>query len=115
MDIKELTDRYIKFRDERDWKQFHSPKNLAISLCIEASELLELFQWKNDEEIAADMNSDKKVRFEEEAADVAAYLFMLCHEADIDLEKAILDKIKKNDEKYPVEKSRGSSKKYSEL
>lgn len=114
-DIKKLTEMFIRFRDDRDWKQFHSPKNLAISLCIESSELLELFQWKNDEEIEADINSDKKIKFEEEVADVASYLFMLCNEVNIDLEKAIINKIKKNNEKYPVEKSKGSSKKYNEL
>lgn len=116
MKLDELTNKIIKFRDERDWKQFHNPKDLAISLSIEAAELLERFQWKSNEEVEVLLkNSDKKKKVAEEIADVGNYLLLLCHELDIDLFQAIDEKLKENDEKYPVEKSKGNSNKYNEL
>jgi NTP pyrophosphatase (non-canonical NTP hydrolase) len=114
-DLEKLTNMFVEFRNDRDWKQFHTLKNLAMSLSIESGELLELFQWKNDTEIANFINSDKKYLLEDEAADVAAYLLLLCHDAGIDLETAIIKKIEKNDKKYPVNKSKGNAKKYTEL
>ncbi len=97
-----------KFRDERDWEQFHNPKDLSIALSIEANELLEQFLWKNHE----DANKDK---LKEELADVFAYAFLLADKLDLDVEKIVLEKIKFNAEKYPVEKAKGTAKKYDEL
>jgi len=101
----------IAFRDERDWKQFHKPKDLAISLTLEASELLELFQW----EAADGVPEGKREALRDELADVMIYALTLAHDLGIDVEAAIRDKMRKNAAKYPVEKSRGSSKKYTEL
>ena len=97
-----------KFRDARDWDQFHNPKDLAIALSIEANELLELFLWKN----SADANRDK---LKEELADVFAYAFLLADKLELDVEKIVLEKIAKNSEKYPVNKAKGNAKKYNEL
>jgi len=96
------------FRDERNWQQFHNPKDLALALSIEASELLEAFLWKTPE--TADPNKVK-----EELADVLAYALLLSDVYAFDIEEIILEKIKKNEEKYPVEKSKGTAKKYNEL
>lgn len=109
--LKEITKKVIAFRDKRDWKQFHNPKDLAISLSLEASELLENFQWKTSDEAITDNREDIK----DELADVATYALMLAHELNIDLEQAILDKLEKNIKKYPVNKAYGSKKKYTEF
>ena len=101
----------LQFRDERDWSQFHDPKNLAIALSIEAAELNELFLWKNGSEIESVAVS----RVREELADVFAYALMLADKYDLDPEEIVLKKIAANREKYPVEKSRGSAAKYTEL
>ena len=101
----------LQFRRARDWEQFHLPKNLAISLALEASEVLELFQWTKDNALTP----DKKGLLAEELADVYYYLLLLAHEADVDLRKAFASKMKKNRKRYPVSKARGSSKKYTEL
>ena len=107
-DIKEITEALLKFRNERDWEQFHNPKDLAMALNIEAAELLENFLWKSHEE------ADKeKVR--EELADVLAYAFLLAEKYGFDVKEILLQKIKKNGEKYPVEKAKGTAKKYNEL
>ncbi|UKS26637.1 nucleotide pyrophosphohydrolase [Paenibacillus sp. HWE-109] len=100
----------IEFRDERDWKQFHNPKDLAISLTLEASELLENFQWKDSSE-ALKQNMEQ---IKDELADVLIYSLMIAHDLEIDIESAILNKIDKNAKKYPVDKSKGTAKKYSE-
>jgi NTP pyrophosphatase (non-canonical NTP hydrolase) len=107
-DIKEITEALIKFRNERDWEQFHNPKDLAVALSIEASELLENFLWKSHEE--ADMEKVK-----EELADVLAYSFLLAEKYGFNVKDILLEKIKKNGEKYPVEKAKGTAKKYNEL
>ena len=99
---------HTKYANDRDWEQFHNPKDLAIALSIESSELLELFLWKNPDE--ADL---KKIK--EELADVFAYAFMLSAAYDLDVLKIIDHKIKKNELKYPISKSKGSSKKYTKL
>ena len=104
---KELIDKLLKFRDDRDWKQFHSGENLAKALIIEAAELLELFQWKH--EIV-----DKK-RMAEELADVFLYATLLAETYNLDIKKIMLDKIAINEIKYPVDKSKGNNKKYNEL
>ena len=110
----ELLARLIEFRRERDWEQFHTPKDLAISLSLEVSELLEWFQWKTNDEIKAKLDSDKREELEDEVADVVAYLSYLCHDVGIDINKAVASKIEKNALKYPVDKSKGRSDKYNE-
>jgi len=110
----DVLQRLIAFRQERDWEQFHKPKDLAISLSIEASELLEWFQWKSDEQIADKLLSDKRVDLEDEVADVAAYLAYLCHDVGIDINHVLSAKITKNAEKYPIDKVKGRSDKYNE-
>ena len=109
--MDDLLKNILKFRNERDWEQYHTPRNLASSLSIEAAEVLEIFQWKMNEELT---DQDKE-RLQEELADVFYYLLLLAHTSDIDLKKALLDKIRINAEKYPVEKSKGKSTKYTEL
>src|SRR3989338_6945685 len=100
-DIKQLTEKIKKFRDERDWMQFHNHKDMAISLCLEAAEVLEHFQWKKPEEV--DAHAEKcKDEIAEELADVAMYLFELADNLQIDLPKAIEAKLAKNFRKYPV-------------
>lgn len=109
--LKQLQRRIIEFRDERDWKQFHNPKDLAISLSIEVGELLENFQWKSSEEAI----ESRLENIKDELADVVIYAILLSDALEVDLEQIISDKIKKNEEKYPIEKSFGSKKKYNEL
>ncbi|MDR6546272.1 NTP pyrophosphatase (non-canonical NTP hydrolase) [Chryseobacterium rhizosphaerae] len=105
---KSTIEKLIKFRDERDWEQFHNSKDLALALSIEASELLEIFLWKKNE----DFNKDK---LEEELADVFMYGLLLAHKNNIDINTIILKKLQRNNEKYPVEKAKGKSTKYDEL
>jgi NTP pyrophosphatase (non-canonical NTP hydrolase) len=107
-DIKKITEELIKFRNDRDWEQFHNPKDLALAISIEAGELLELFLWKS----AKDAKPEK---VKEELADVFAYAFLLADKYDFDVKDIVLEKIKKNGEKYPVEKAKGTAKKYNEL
>jgi dCTP diphosphatase len=102
------------FREERDWKKFHNPKDLALSLVLEATEVLEHFQWKNGEQIDNHVKN-KKSEIKEELADVYYWLLTLSHDLDIDLNEALEDKLIKNEEKYPIDKARGNSKKYTEL
>lgn len=99
------------FRDERDWRQFHNEKDLAISISLEAAELLELFQWNSSEETT----QTKRNELEDELADIMIYSMMLASNLDLDVEEIILNKLKKNNEKYPVEKSRGNKEKYTDL
>jgi len=110
----ELLQQLIDFRKDRDWEKFHTPKNLAVSLSIETAELLEWFQWANDEDIKAKLKSDKRVALEDEVADVVAYLSYLCHDVGIDIDKVVAAKIVKNKQKYPIEKVKGRSNKYDE-
>lgn len=98
----------VDFRDERDWEQFHNPKDLALALSIEAAELNELFLWKKSEEANVEKVKD-------ELADVLAYALLLADKYNFDINEIVLNKIKKNAEKYPVDKSKGTSKKYNEL
>ncbi|WP_044893675.1 nucleotide pyrophosphohydrolase [Bacillus alveayuensis] len=109
--MKHIQQKIIEFRDARNWRQFHNPKDLAISLSLEAGELLENFQWKSSEE-AVQANFEN---IKDEIADVIIYALLLSHELGIDVEEAITNKIKKNEQKYPIEKSFGSKKKYNEL
>lgn len=109
--MKKLMNRINQFRDERDWRKFHNEKDLAISISLEASELLELFQWKKSEEVVE--KSLQEIR--EELADVFIYSFMMADNLNLDVEEIIKSKLDLNEQKYPVEKSRGSNKKYNEL
>jgi len=114
--IKKLTELLIKFRNEREWKQFHTPLNVAISLQLEVAEVLEQFQWKSNDQFLKDYeNPKKREQMEEEVADVFAYLLLLAHTLNIDLEKAFLNKMRKNKMKYPVEKAKGKATKYTKL
>lgn len=114
--LQDLTDRLIAFRDERDWRRFHSLKNLVLSLNLEAAELLELGQWKDDAEIEAAVSDPAfRARLAEEAADVLLYLLLICERAGIDLARAASDKIEVNAAKYPVDKARGNARKYTDL
>ena len=110
-DIREIITALKKFRDERDWEQFHDSKNLATAISIEAAELNELFLWKTVEE-CEEVNKEK---LKEELADIFAFAFLLAERHKLDVKEIILSKIKKNGEKYPVEKAKGSAKKYNEL
>jgi len=110
----ELCERLLEFRKERDWEQFHTPKELAIALVLEVSELLETFQWKNDQEVLELLRGPSRERLLEEVADIATYLFYLCHDLGIDLNSAVDSKLTKNEIKYPVDKVRGCAKKYNQ-
>ena len=115
MEISDLVKKALFFRDERNWKQFHTPKNLLISLGAEMGELMECFQWKSDEEIMEMINSDSLDAVGDEIADVGIYLFDLCDSLGLDFEEVILKKLEKNEEKYPISKCFGIAKKYTEL
>ena len=107
-EIKEIIEALIKFRNDRDWEQFHNPKDLVLAINVEAGELLELFLWKS----ASEANQEK---IREELADVFAFAFMLAEKYNFDVKEIVLEKIRRNGEKYPVEKAKGTSKKYNEL
>lgn len=111
-DIKELTDRILKFNEARDWKQFHNPKDLALSLVLEAAEVMEHFQWKNSEEMVEYLKSHKD-DVGEELADVLYWVLLMSHDLDIDIKLALENKMKKNELKYPVDKAKGKSDKYT--
>lgn len=113
-EIKTITSKIKKFRDDRNWMQFHDPKNMAISIILEASELLEHFQWKTKEEVYEYLKANKN-DVKEEVADIAMYLFELADNLGIDLIKAMEQKLKKNAKKYPVAKAKGSNLKYNKL
>ncbi len=113
-EIKQITEKIKKFRDERDWKQFHNHKDMALSLVLEAAEVLEHFQWKSPAEVEGHAQASKD-EISEELADVAMYLFELADNLGIDLSRAIEFKIKKNAEKYPVAKAKGKHTKYNKL
>ena len=107
----ETIQRVLRFRDERDWRQFHTPKDLAISMSLEAAELLELFQWSGT-------NLDcphKREKLREELADVLSYCILMADVCGLDLDEIMNEKVRKNEAKYPVEKARGSAAKYTEL
>ena len=111
MNLPELTQALLQFRDERNWAQFHTLRNLIVSLNLEAAELLELTQWKSEEEMLG--ISGEALR--DECADVLLYLLLIADKAGINLEEAARNKLRKNAAKYPVEKSYGSSRKYTQL
>lgn len=107
-DIEEIRQKIVRFTEERDWDQFHNGKDLALALSIEASELNELYLWKRPEDVDVD-------KVKEELADVFNYAFLIADKYNLDIKKIILDKLARNAEKYPVEKSKGNARKYNEL
>lgn len=113
-DIKQLTDLVIKFRDARDWKQFHNPKDTALSLVLEATEVMEHFQWKNPEEIDAYIKSHKS-EIADELADVLYWVLLMSNDMNIDIAKEFKEKMIKNERKYPIKKAKGQHKKYTDL
>jgi dCTP diphosphatase len=113
-EMKAITEKIKKFRDDRDWMQFHDPKNMAVSIILEASELLEHFQWKTIEEVE-EYSKQNHGEIQDEIADIALYLFELADNLGIDLIKAMEEKLAKNAQKYPVEKAKGKHTKYNKL
>ncbi len=108
---EETINKILKFRDDRDWKQFHNPKDLAISISLEAAELLEVFQWSG-----ADVsNEGKQDKIKEELADVVNYCVLMADACELDLNEIVQEKIKINERKYPVEKAKGRRDKYDKL
>ena len=108
---QETMNEVLKFRDDRDWKQFHNPKDLAISISLEAAELLEVFQW-SAEDVTCENKMDK---IKEELADVVNYCILMADACGLDLDEIVREKIKVNEKKYPVEKAKGKSTKYDKL
>lgn len=114
--LQELTSQLLEFRDERDWRQFHSLKDLILSLHLESGELLELTQWKPEDQFEVEAQGEEmRQRLEEECADVLNYLLLVAERAGIDLQQAAAAKIAANAAKYPVSKSKGRSTKYTKL
>lgn len=114
MNIVNIQTKLQEFSKNREWDKYHSPKNLVMALSGEIGELNEIFQWLNEKE-SENLSNKNKDSTKDEIADIAIYLINLCMKLDINLEDAILDKIKKNEEKYPIEKIKGNFKKYTEL
>jgi len=110
----ETLDQLLAFRRERDWKKFHTPKNLSVALSIEVAELLELFQWTTDSELK-ELVARERTAIEDEVADITILLSYLCHDLNIELDVAVQSKIKKNQQKYPANLSYGIAKKYNRL
>lgn len=108
---QETINQILKFRDDRDWRQFHNPKDLAISISLEAAELLEVFQWSAEDVTCA----DKIGKVREELADVINYCVLMADACGLDIDEIVQEKIKRNNEKYPVEKAKGSKEKYDKL
>ena len=106
--IEELSDKVLAFTRDRDWDQFHNPKDLAIAISIESAELLEAFLWKKPEEA-------KKEKVREELADIINYAILLADKCDLDIYEIVTEKLKVNEEKYPVDKAKGNSAKYDQL
>tara|TARA_B110000503_G_scaffold41096_1_gene67645 strand:- start:503 stop:850 length:348 start_codon:yes stop_codon:yes gene_type:complete len=115
MDLNLIQSRLNKFAKDRDWEQFHSPKNLVMALSVEVAELVEIFQWSNSGGLDEIKNPEIKVKIEKEIADIFNYLLKITNALEIDLEKASLDKISENEKKYPVDKFKGIAKKYSDI
>ncbi|MBY0518754.1 MAG: nucleotide pyrophosphohydrolase [Bacteriovoracaceae bacterium] len=115
LDTAQIQEKISQFAREREWEKFHTPKNIAMALTVEASELMEQFQWLTAEEANSVMSSEKAQAVKHEVADVAVYLLRLCDLLKIDLQSAIEEKIQLNAKKYPIEKSKGHARKYDEL
>lgn len=113
-DIRKLTEKIKKFRDERDWKQFHNPKDSAIALLSEATEVLDLFKWRNSKELGI-YAKEKKKEIGDELSDVLYWVLLMAHDLKIDLPKAFEKKLKENEKKYPIEKVKGKHTKYNKI
>jgi dCTP diphosphatase len=113
-DISKLIQDIVKFRNDRDWKQFHNPKDMALSLVLESTELLEHFQWKNTKEVEKYI-VESKSDIADELADVLYWVLLMSHDLNIDISLSLKSKLKKNAEKYPIDKAKGKHKKYTEL
>lgn len=113
-ELKKLTQKITAFRDARDWKQFHNPKDAALSLVLEAVEVLEHFQWKNGEKLEQYLNENKK-EVAKELADVLYWVLLMAHDLDIDLPQIAEEKLQESAQKYPVEKVKGKALKYTDL
>ena len=113
-EIQEMIERILRFRDARDWSQFHNSKDVAISLVLEATELLEHFQWKSSDEIASHIDAYRG-ELGKELADILYWVLLLSHDMQIDVTSAFHAKMDENELKYPVDKARGTHKKYTEL
>lgn len=114
--ISELKEKVAEFIHERDWERFHNPKDLAVSISIEAAELLERFQWKSEKEIGELIKDEKEFQeIKEEVADILIYSLSMANRMDIDLSRAVEEKLEKNRKKYPVEKAKGRADKYTKL
>ena len=114
-EFDEIYDIILKFRKEREWEKFHSPKNLAVSISLEAAELLEIFQWDNSGVQSLETAQKRIAEVKDEIADILVYSMFMAKDLNIDIKMAIKEKMEKNALKYPVEKARGSSKKYNQL
>ena|SRR2546423_9564291 len=112
--ISRLEELVIKFRNDRDWSQFHNPKDVALSLALEVAELLELMQWKNGQQLDVYLQ-EKRIEVGEELSDILYWILLLAHDLKIDLGMAFFEKMAKNEAKYPVEQAKGSSAKYLHL
>jgi len=112
--LKQITKKIVAFRDARDWKQFHNPKDMALSLVLEAGEVMEHFQWKNAKEMQGHVKKNK-VEIGEELADVLYWVLLMSSDLNIDILDAVEKKLKKNAEKYPIAKSKGKHTKYTKL
>lgn len=112
--MDEIIEKLLRFRRERDWEQYHNPKDLSMSIAIEAAELMEEFQWKTKEEVQKHIN-DNKEAVSDEIADILTYLLLLANDLDIDVAQAIESKMKKNAQKYPVDKCKSKNTKYTHL
>lgn len=116
INVEKLNDIVQKFAEDRDWNQFHSIKNLSMALSVETSELVEIFQWLKEEDSNLVKNkAELKAKVEEEIADIFIYLMRIAVKSEIDIESSVLKKIEKNSLKYPVDKSKGNAKKYTEF
>ena len=113
-DFSDITQRIIEFRNMRHWRQFHNPKDMTISLLLEVSELLEHFQWKNEEEAIEHIRLNKE-KISDELADVLYWVLLIANDLDVNLNDSLSKKMDKNEAKYPVEKSKNNHKKYTEL
>src|SRR5258706_9047993 len=112
--IRQLTELAIRFRDERDWKQFHDTKYVALSLSLEVAELLEIMQWRNGEELRKHLSANRK-HVGQELSDILYWVLVLASDQGFDLAEAFVEKLKHNAEKYPVEKAKGVARKDTEL
>jgi NTP pyrophosphatase (non-canonical NTP hydrolase) len=114
-EFDEIYDIILRFRKEREWEKFHSPKNLAVSISLEAAELLEIFQWDNSGAQSSETAQKRIAEVKDELADILVYSMFMAKDLNIDIKNAIKEKMEKNALKYPVEKARGCSKKYNQL